>query len=39
MVTFLISRCRERNWFDWSTAIAVDLLTGVWIGLLIAWAL
>ena len=37
MVTFLLSRSRERTRIDWLIAAALDLTTLAWVGLLIAW--
>jgi len=37
MVTFLLSRCRERTRCDWILAAAIDLITVTWVAMLIAW--
>jgi hypothetical protein len=37
MVTFLLSRCRERTCRDWVLAGSLDLLTVAWVGVLVAW--
>ena len=37
MVSFLLSRCRERTRCDWILAGSLDLLTIAWVGLLIGW--
>ena len=37
MVSFLLSRCRERTRCDWVLAAGLDLTTAAWIAALIWW--
>ena len=37
MVSFLLSRCRERTAYDWILAASIDLLTVTWFGVIVAW--
>ena len=37
MVSFLLSRCRERTRCDWVLAAGLDLITAVWLVTLVWW--
>ena len=37
MVSFLLSRCRERTSCDWILAASLDLITVAWLGVIVAW--
>ena len=37
MVSFLLSRCRERTACDWILAAGLDLITVAWLATLVWW--